>query len=42
MVVTAATVDARKLTVFTPGATRVGRNSGLPKSPREEKLASRP
>src|SRR5581483_6904566 len=28
--------------VFTPGATTVGWNSGLPNSPREEKLASRP
>src|SRR5581483_6701754 len=41
-VVTAARVEARKLTVFTPGATTVGWNSGLPNSPREEKLARRP
>src|SRR5258708_31926164 len=39
---TAATVEAGKLKVFTPGATKVGRNSGLPKSPRDEKAASRP
>src|SRR5262245_9815840 len=42
MVVTLAVVEVRKLTVFTPGATSVGRNSGLPNSPREEKPANRP
>src|SRR5438132_12609704 len=42
MLVTVVTVEARRLTVFTPGATSVGRNSGLPNSPRDEKLARRP
>ena len=39
---TDTTVEGRKLTVFTPGATKVGRKSGLPNSPREEKAASFP
>src|SRR4029453_1645424 len=30
------------LETLTPGATRVGRNKALPKSPREEKFARRP
>ena len=42
MVVTAAAVEERRLTVLTPGATNVGRNRRLAKSPRDEKPASRP